>query len=67
MPPVAGGMQRRARLGDVFPDDRAVPDFAIALAELVVRQANRPRIVGGLGMAERSAVQRDRARLIAAR
>ena len=34
------GVQRRRRLADVLADDRHVADLAVALAELVVREAD---------------------------
>ena len=67
VPAVAGRVQRGRRLRDVLPDDGDVADLAIALAELVVREADAARIVRGLGLLQRAAVHRDRARLIAAR
>ena len=67
MAAVAGRVQRRGGLGDVLAHDGDVADLAVALAELVVGQADAARIVGDLGLLQRAAVQRDRARLIAAR
>jgi len=40
MTPIAGGMESGGRLGDVLADRRRVTDVAIALAELVVGQAD---------------------------
>ena len=65
--PIAGGVQRRGRLGDVLAHDRDVADLAVALAELVVGEADGARVVRDLGLLQRAAVQRDGARLIAAR
>ncbi len=67
MTPVAGGVQRRRRFRDVLADDGDVADLAIALAELVVREPDAARVVGRVGLFQRAAVHRDRARLIAAR
>ena len=67
VPPIAGGVQRRGRFGDVLADDRGVADLAVALAELVVGEADGARVVRGLGVLQRAAVERDGARLIAAR
>ena len=53
--PVAGGVQRGRRLGDVLADDRHVADLAIALPELVVGEADGARVVGALGLLERLA------------
>ena len=64
---VAGGVQRGGGLRDVLADDGDVADLAVALAELVVGEADRQRVVGDLGLAQRAAVQGDRARLVAAR
>ena len=64
---IAGGVQRRGGLGDVLADDRDVADLAVALAELVVGEADGARVVRGLRVLQRAAVQRDGARLIAAR
>ena len=67
MPPVAGGVQRRRGLGDVLADDRGVADLPVAVAELVVGEADGARIVRQLRLLQRAAVQRDGARLFAAR
>ena len=67
VPAIAGGVQRRGGLGDVLADDRDVADLPVALPELVVREADAARVVRGLRVLQRAAVQRDRARLIAAR
>ena len=44
-----------------------VADLAVALAELVVGEADGARVVRGLGLLERAPVQRDGPRLVAAR
>ena len=62
---VARGMQRRRRLRDVLADDRRVADLLVAEPELVVREADGFGIVRQLGLAQRAAEQRDRARLVA--
>jgi hypothetical protein len=40
VPAIARRLQRRRGLGDVLADDRDVADLAIALAELVMREAD---------------------------
>ena len=67
MTTIAGGVERRRGLRDVLADDGGVADLAVALAELVVREADGARIVRGFGVLQRAAVVRDRARLVAAR
>ena len=67
MTAIARSVQRRGGLRDVLPDDGDVADLAIALAKLVVRQTDRARVVGGFRLLERTPVQRNRARRIAAR
>ena len=67
VPAIAGGVQRGRGLRDVLADDRDVADLAIALAELVVGEADAARVVRGLRVLQRAPVQRDGARLIAAR
>ena len=62
---VPGGVERRGCLRDVLADDREVADPAVALAELVVRQADRPRVVRDLRLLERASVEADGPRLIA--
>ena len=39
---IARRVQRRSRLRDVLPHDRGVADMAIAQAELIVGEADRP-------------------------
>ena len=65
--PVAGGVQRRGGLGNVFADDGHVADLAVALPEIEVGEADGARVVGDFGLLEGAVVQRDRARLFAAR
>ena len=67
MTAIAGRVQRRRRLGDVLAHDRDVADLAVALAELVVGEADGARVVRGFRVLQRAAVQGDGARLIAAR
>ena len=67
VPPVAGGVQRGGGLRDVLTEDREVADLPIALAELVVGQADGGRVVGGLRVLQRTDEETDGARLIAAR
>ena len=60
-------MQRGSRFRDVLAQDREIADLPIALAELVVGQADAGRVVGGLRVLQRPDEQADGARLIAAR
>jgi hypothetical protein len=64
--PVAGGVQRRRRLGDVLADDGGVADLLVAEPELVVREADGSESCAS-SLAKRAAEQRDRARLVALR
>ena len=64
--PIAGGVERRDRLADLLADDRRVADLPVADAQLVVREADGARVVRELGLLQRAAVERDRARLVAA-
>ena len=63
---IPGRVERRRRFRDVLAHGRRVADVPVALAELVVRESDAARIVGQLGLLQRAALQRDRARLIAA-
>ena len=63
--PIARGVKRRRGLGDVLADDGRVADLLVAEAELVVREADGFGIVRLLGVTQRAAEQRDRARLVA--
>ncbi len=63
---VAGRVECGCGLGDVLADDRDVPDLAVALAELVVREPDGAGFVRGFSLLQRPAVHGDRARLIAA-
>src|SRR5262249_11791507 len=63
---IAGGVQGGRRLADVLAHDRDVADLAIALAEFVVREANRAGIVSEFSLFQSPAVQRNRAGLITA-
>ena len=65
MSAVAGGVQRGRRLADVLPDDRDVANLAITLTELVVSEANGPRVVRQLRLLERATVKGDGSRLVA--
>ncbi len=65
VPPVAGGMQRGRRFGQVFADDRVVADLLVAEHELEVRQPDAARVVRRFRVFERARVQRNRARLFA--
>ena len=67
MAAIARRVKGRRRLGDVLADDGDVADLPIAVAELVMGEADGARIVRQFGLLQRAAVERDRARLIAAR
>ena len=67
MAPVAGRVEGRRGLPDVLADDRDVADLAIALTELVMREADPARVVRRFGLLQRASVHRDGARLIATR
>jgi len=56
---IAGGVKRRRRLGDVFTHDRHVADLPITLAEIKMRQPDRPRIVRPFGLLEGAVVKGD--------
>ena len=51
----------------MLANDARVADLLVAERELVVREADRAGVVRELGMLERARVQRDGARLFAAR
>src|SRR5258705_1477462 len=59
VPLVAGGMQRGRGLGDAIADDRGITHLAVAQAELVMREADGPRVVGLLGLAHSLCEERD--------
>ena len=63
---IPGRVERGRRFCDVLAHGRGVADVAVTLAELVVRQADAAGVVRQFGLFQRAAVQRDRARLIAA-
>ena len=68
VPAVAGGMQRGGRRGQMCSRTIAgVADLPVAEAELVVGEADRPRIVRALGLLQRLGEERDAARGLAAR
>ena len=67
MAALAGREQRRCGLGNVFADDGDVAYLPIAVAELVMGEADGAGVVRDLGVLQGAAVQRNRARLIAAR
>ncbi len=67
MTTVAGCVESRSGLRNVLADDRDVANLAVALSELVVCQADRAGVVRGLRVLQRSAVEGNRPRLIAAR
>ena len=63
---VARGVEGRDRLGDLLAHDRRVADLAVAHAQLVVREADGPRVERELRLLEGAAEQGDGARLVAA-
>ena len=65
--PVAGGVERRSGFRQVVADDAGVADLLVAERQLVVGEADGARVVRELGVLQRARVQRDRARLLAAR
>ena len=65
--PVAGGVQRGGRAGDVLADDGHVADLPVAEPELVVGEPDGARIVRALGLLQRLRQERDAARRLAAR
>jgi hypothetical protein len=64
---VAGGEQRRGGLGQVLADDRGVAHLPVALGQLEAGETDRARVMSGLGVFQRSSVEGNCARLIAAR
>ena len=64
--PVTGGVQGGGGFGQVLTHDGVVADLLIAVDQFEVREPDAAGIVGGLGVLERAAVQRDSARLLAA-
>ena len=60
-------VQSRRGFGHVLANDRDVAHLAVGLAEPVMREADRTGVVGRLGIFQRTAVERDGTRLIAAR
>ena len=65
--PVAGGVQRGGRAGDVLADDRHLADLPVAQAQLVVGEPDGARIVRALGLLQRFGQERDAAGRLAAR
>ncbi len=57
MAAIAGGVQRRRGFGEVLADDAGVADLLVAEGELVVREADRARVVRELGVLQRARVQ----------
>jgi hypothetical protein len=64
---IARRMQCGGRLGQVLPDDPRVTDLFVAEGQLVMREADGPRLVGELGVLQRARVQGNGARLLTAR
>ncbi len=63
---VAGGVQGCSRFAGVLAHDGGVADLAIAERQLVVGESDGARVVGELRLLQGAAVERDRARLLAA-
>jgi hypothetical protein len=66
MAAIAGGVKRRGGFGNVLADDGRIAHLGITERQLVMREADGARIVRRLRLLERSAMQRDGARLFAA-
>ncbi len=64
---IAGRVECRRGLREVFAHDRGVADLAVALGELEVGEADGARVVCALGVLQGAPVQGDGARLFAAR
>ncbi len=62
---IAGGVQRRGGLCQMFANDAGIADLLVAERQLVVCETDRARIVRELGVLERTCVKSDRARLLA--
>ena len=58
--PVANGVKCGGGFRQVFANDAGIADLFVAERELVVRKANRSRVMRQLGMLECARVQRDR-------
>ena len=56
---VAGGVQRRGRLGQVFPEDAGVADLLVAQRQLVMGQADGARVAGQFRELQRARVEGD--------
>jgi len=54
-------------LADVLTNDRDVADLLVALSELIVGEPDGARIMRRLGVLQRAAAERNRARLVAPR
>ena len=65
MTSIACGVKRRCGLGQMFANDARIADLLVTERELVMREADRPRFVGELGVLQGAGVQRDRAGLLA--
>ena len=59
MPAFPGGMKRGRGLRQVLADDAGVADVLVAVGELIVRETDRPRVMGEIRVLERTRVQRD--------
>ena len=67
MAAIAGGVQRGGGFGQVVADDAGVADLLVAERQLVMGEADGARVVRELGVLQRARMQRDGARLLAAR
>ena len=65
MTSIASGMKRRCGLGEMFANDARIADLLVTERELVVRQTDRSRFVGELGVLQGAGMERDRAGLLA--
>ena len=64
---IAGGVEGRGRFRKVFADDARVADLLVTQGQLVMGQADGPRLVRQFGVFEGAGMQGDGARLLAAR
>ncbi len=67
MAPVARGVKGRRRFRDVLADDRDVANLPVTLSQFVVGEPDGARFMRDFGLLQGASVQRDGARLIAAR
>jgi len=66
MTAIPRSVERGRGFREMLADDAGVADLLVAERELVVREADGPRIVRELGVLQRAGMERDRARLFTA-